>query len=120
MSLNKKTTALLLTLGLIFTSGCVSPMHKAIETIHPGMTKGDVVETLGSPNYKRRQSGKDIWIYTYFQEEKPTRSFITIHHGEVTEISDKQKRYSLLEQAKDAKSMESYEDLIQQYQRAQN
>ncbi len=119
MSLSRKTTAILLVLGLFF-SGCVSPMHKAIEEVHPGMTKGDVIERLGSPNFKRRESGKDIWIYTYYQEDKPTRSFITIHYGEVTEVSDKQKRYSLLEQAKDAPTMEAYEAKIMQYQKAQN
>lgn len=119
MSLTKIITAFSLAFSL-YLSGCVSPMHKAIEEVHPGMTKGDVVESLGSPNFKRRQNGKDIWIYTYYQDEKPTRSFITIHHGEVTEVSDKQKRYSLLEQAKDTTTLKAYEEKIQQYQKAQN
>lgn len=119
MSLTKIMTASLVASSLLLSTGCVSPMHKAVEKIHPGMTKGDVVEQLGSPNYKRREHGKDIWIYTYYQQDKPTRSFITIHHGEVTEVSDKQKRYSLLEQAKDANTMEAYEAKIKQYQEAQ-
>lgn len=119
MSLTKITTLSLLFLSLA-SLGCVSPMHKAIDEVHSGMTKGDVIDRLGSPNFKKREQGRDIWIYTYHQDHKPTRSFITIHHGEVIDISDKQKRYSLLEQAKDSKTMSEYEDKIRQYQEAQN
>lgn len=47
-------------------SGCQSKRYKEFETIHGGMSKGDVLAVMGNPDRTQRWHGRDRWQYTLY------------------------------------------------------
>lgn len=47
-------------------SGCQTARYKEFETIHGGMTKGEVLAAVGGPDRTQRWHGRDRWEYTLY------------------------------------------------------
>lgn len=47
-------------------SGCQTSRIKDFESVHGGMSKGDVLAAIGNPQRTQRWHGRDRWQYTFY------------------------------------------------------
>lgn len=99
--------------------GCVTPLHQSIEEVQKGMSKSDVVESLGSPKFTSRYKGQDIWRYVYYKEGVPYSRSIFFEAGYVIKVTKSKRKPYLLDQALRADSLQEYEKRIDLYHKAQ-
>ncbi len=58
-------TASAFALAVLILSGCQTPRYKEFENVKTGMTKAEVIETVGGPSAKLRRQGIDRWTYVF-------------------------------------------------------
>jgi len=107
-------------IGLLFLTsslfGCVSPMHKAVNDVHPGMDKSDVLEVLGSPKYSTRSKGMDVWQYVFYKDNTKMTKTLYFQFGSILKVGKTVVRPDLLKQAMaSSNSIDEYENNIQNY-----
>lgn len=50
----------------MLVGGCQSARYKEFESIHGGMTKGEVLAAMGNPKRTQRWHGRDRWEYVLY------------------------------------------------------
>lgn len=67
----------------VFISACQSSPSRDFDKVSQGMTKGDVLEIMGSPSWTLRWKGMDRWNYSFYQDESLIQKELHFNAGKV-------------------------------------
>ncbi|MES2854512.1 MAG: outer membrane protein assembly factor BamE, partial [Bdellovibrionota bacterium] len=73
-------------IAALLTAGCQTVPPISLARVQNGMTKDQVLEVAGSPNYSRRWQGKDRWSY---RPAGQSEQEILFADGKVVYVGDK-------------------------------
>lgn len=80
----KKILLLLCILSSISNFGCQSKPIEQFDSLKVGMTKADVLESLGSPRRIDRRQGQDRWTYEMIKEQNQELRELRFSEGRLT------------------------------------
>ena len=108
----KNWSLALLSVGILFSFGCVSSPKENVTEVQVGMEKHDVLELMGNPKYVRRVRGVDRWGYVWYDHQSRTREEKQVHFesGMVTYIGVRPQP-KITAQEQDRKNRESNQQL---------
>jgi len=115
LSLKQKIGIQLLFLGVVVLglTHCTTPMHRKFGEIHEGMDKSLVVETLGSPKWKRMWRGEEHWAYIFYKNNQKMVREVHFEFGEVIRLSQRSLSYRQYQKIRFSKDFEEYKKAIQ-------
>ena len=66
---------------------CTSmPTSEALDRVHPGMDKNDVLELAGNPRHSYRSQSRDNWVFRYFRDGKEHIRRVQFENGRVVSV----------------------------------
>lgn len=74
-------------IGVLAGSVACSSFSKSFDAVQPDWDKSQVVEHLGSPTYSRRVSGRDQWIYVFYEKNRKVVREVHFEDGQIVGLT---------------------------------
>lgn len=88
---NNQTMVCKRLITLFLLAGCQLAISRTEEfnQVRVGMSKQDVIETLGSPSWSERKEGEDLWIYFLDPQDRSKEKIVYFADGMVVGKGDR-------------------------------